>query len=129
MKRAASQGFANHLLLGSILAMGCFGSLGMGVVWMRHQISLEANANKTLQARLAGLERNIQENAAAIAAEKDPAMLARLNVAWNLGLVPPQPDQVRRVTEDPVMRLMAKHNRWLFGERPEVIGFRVAAQP
>jgi hypothetical protein len=129
MKRATPHGFANHLLLGSMLAMGCFGSVGMGVVWMRHQISLAANANKVLQTRLAELERRIQENSAAIATEQDPAVLDRLNQAWKLGLVAPGQGQVIPVAEDPVMRLMAKRNRGLFGERPETIGFRVAMQP
>ena len=128
MRRGTNQGFASHLFLCSLFALGSCGSVGIGVVWMRHQISVQANANKALQSQLAVLDRRIQADSAAIAAGQDPAVLARLNVAWNLGLVPPKHDQVLRVTEDPVVRLAAKHNRGLFGESLAG-GFKVAQQP
>ncbi len=129
MKRGTNHGFASHLFLCSLLALGSCGSVGLGVVWMRHQISVQANANKALQAQLAVLDRRIQADGAAIAAGQDPAVLARLNVEWRLGLVPPAPGQVQRVTVDPVRWLTTKHNRGLFGEQPLAAGFKVALQP
>lgn len=129
MNRSGAHGFASHFLLCTALTLGGFGSVGVGMVWIRHQISLAANANKALQGRLAALERRIEENDAAIAGDRDPAVLSQLNTQWNLGLVPPASDKVKRVTEDPVVRLASKHNRGLFGERTQFAEFRVALEP
>jgi hypothetical protein len=70
------------------------------------------------------------EEAAAIAAEQDPALLNQRNEQWRLGLAFPSPDHVQRVAEDPVMRLAAKHNRGLFDTGASAaVSFRVAEQP
>jgi len=121
-----SRAFVNQFMVYALVAICGCASIGLGTVWMRHQISLAANANKALEASIADLERRIEETDAAISAEQDPAVLNRRNSDWHLGLVPPGETQVRRVGEDPVMRLAALHNRKLFGEGPATISLQVA---
>jgi hypothetical protein len=121
-----SRAFVNSFTVYALVAICTSASIGLGTVWMRHQISLVANENKVLEASIADLDRRIEETDAAIAAEQDPAVLARRNTEWNLGLVAPAETQVRRVSEDPVMRLAALHNRQLFGEGPATVSLPVA---
>src|SRR5271157_1131081 len=125
-KRAKSEAFVNQLLVYALVAICGTGSIGLGTVWMRHQISVAANANKVLEASIADLERRIEETDAAISAEQDPAVLNRRNAEWHLGLVQPGETQVRRVPDDSVTRLAASHNRKLFGEGPATISLQVA---
>ena len=68
--------FVNQVLVYSLVAICLSGSIGLGTVWMRHQISIVANANKALEARIADVARRCEEASAAIAAEQDPAVLA-----------------------------------------------------
>ena len=107
MKASTSQGFINQLLVYT-LVMICFsGSIGLGTVWMRHQISITANATKQLDARLSAIERHLTEATAAAEIERDTNVLLRRNSEWKLGLVPPTQAQIVHVTEDPVIRLAA----------------------
>jgi hypothetical protein len=124
--KSGSQAFVNQFMVYALVAISATASVGLGTVWMRHQISVAANANKVLEASIADVERRVEEADAAIAAEQDPAVLNRRNAEWHLGLVPPGETQVRRVSEDPVMRLASIHNRKLFGEGPATISLQVA---
>jgi hypothetical protein len=126
---SSSPAFVNHLLVYAMVAMGSCGSLGLGMVWIRHQISVEANENKVLQARIEDTERKLDETRAAVAAEMDPTALLKRNADWNLQLAPAAADQEQQVTGDPMLRLAEKRNRGLFGDQPVNIGFRVAMQP
>jgi len=126
--KISNHAFVNQLLVYT-LVMICFsGSIGLGTVWMRHQISLTANATKVLDARIAELDRRLDETKTLLEAEQDPEVLKQRNVAWHLGLVQPTPDQIVRLPGDPVMRLAAKHNRGLFndGATPVTVSLRVA---
>jgi hypothetical protein len=125
-KKAGSQAFVNQFLVYTLVAICGSATIGLGTVWMRHQISVAANENKVLEASIEDLDRRIEEADAAIAAEQDPAVLNRRNTEWHLGLVPPGETQVRRVSEDPVMRLASLHNRKLFGEGPATVSVSLA---
>lgn len=127
MHKKDTHAFVNQLLVYT-LVMFCFsGSIGLGTVWMRHQISLTANSAKVLDAKFTEIERQINETHAAIERAQDPAMLKLLNDQWRLGLVPPIPQQTAYIDEDPVMRLAAKHNRGLFTDGPvSTVSFQVA---
>jgi hypothetical protein len=125
-KKAGSQAFVNQFLVYTLVAICGSATIGLGTVWMRHQISVAANENKVLEASIEDLDRRIEEADAAIAAEQDPAVLNRRNAEWHLGLVPPGETQVRRVSEDPVMRLASLHNRKLFGEGPATVSVSLA---
>ncbi len=128
MRSASTHAFVNQLLVYT-LVMICFsGSIGLGTVWMRHQISLTANATKVLDARIAELDRRISEKTAVIEAEQDPAVLLQRNAAWHLGLVNPRKEQFVDVAGDPVRRLAAKRDRGLFldGVRPATVAIHLA---
>ena len=131
MNRTSNHAYVNQLLVYT-LVMICFsGSIGLGTVWMRHQISLAANATKVLDARIAELDRRVNETKAVLEAEQDPAVLKARNAEWHLGLVQPNPEQIVRLPGDPVMRLAAKHNHGLFndGVTPVTVSLRIAAVP
>lgn len=125
-KKAGSQAFVNQFMVIALVAICGCSTIGLGTVWMRHQISIAANANRTLEASIADLERQVEEADAAISAEQDPAVLTRRNAEWHLGLVPPGETQVHRVTDDTILRLAAMHNSKLFGEGPATVSLRVA---
>jgi hypothetical protein len=121
-----TQAFVNQFMVYVLVAIFGTASIGVGTVWMRHQISVLANTNKALETSIAGLERRIEEADAAVAGEQDPGVLSRKNAEWRLGLVAPGETQVRRVSGDPVMRLAALRNRTLFGERPAAVNLPLA---
>jgi len=110
-----TQAFANQLLVTTLVMIALTGSIGMGTVWMRHQISTTANRTKVLQARLTETERLTNSTRADVERAQDPAMLKLLNAQWRLGLVPPDPQRTATLDEMPVPYLAAKHNRELFG--------------
>ncbi len=126
VEKSGTQAFVNQFMVYALVAICGSASIGLGTVWMRHQISITANANKVLESRIADLERRIEETDSAIASEQDPSVLNRRNSEWQLGLVAPAEMQVRRIPDDSVMRLAAKRNRTLFGEVPATVSFRVA---
>ncbi len=128
MNRSSSHAFVNQLLVYT-LVMICFsGTIGLGTVWMRHQISLTANATKVLDARIAEVERQVSETTTVIEAEQDPVVLQERNTQWHLGLVSPAKEQFVDMPGDPVRRLAAKHNRGLFsdGAAPVAVSLRMA---
>lgn len=128
MKISSSHGFVNQLLVYTLVMIGFSGSIGLGTVWMRHQISVTANSTKILDARMAEVERHLAETITAAETERDPSVLLRRNVEWRLGLVPPDRTQIVHVSEDPVMRLAAKRNRGLFGDSAPTISLPIALQ-
>jgi len=116
MNKTDNHAFVNQLLVYT-LVMICFsGSVGLGTVWLRHQISLAANRNTLLETRVAEVERHLAETTTAIETEQGPDMLMRRNSEWHLGLVQPQEPQVKRVGEDVVIALATKRNRGLFAD-------------
>jgi hypothetical protein len=116
MKTLSSHGFVNQLLVYSLVMIGFSGSIGLGTVWMRHQISMAANSTKLLTARIADVERHLAEATAAAESERDANVLLRRNVEWKLGLVPPRQAQIVYVSGDPVTHLAANRNRGRFGD-------------
>jgi hypothetical protein len=130
-RKAGSQAFVNQFMVLALVAICGCSTIGLGTVWMRHQISIAANENKALETTIAECERQIEEAGAAISAEQDPAVLNGRNTQWHLGLVAPAETQLRREPDDTVTRLISKHNRKLFGDGPAIVslptGARVAA--
>jgi Tfp pilus assembly protein PilN len=128
-KKSGSQAFVNQFMVIALVAICGCSTIGLGTVWMRHQISVVANANKALEASISEIERRIEEADAAISAEQDPAVLARRNAEWQLGLIPPVETQLRRVPDDTVTLLAVKHNRKLFGDGPATVSLRAEPLP
>jgi hypothetical protein len=125
-RRSGSRAFVNQFMVIALVAICGCSTIGLATVWMRHQITVAANANRDLEAQISVSERQIEETDAAISAEQDPAVLNRRNAEWHLGLVPPGETQVHRIAEDTVPRLASKHNSKLFGEGPATVSLRVA---
>ena len=59
MNKSAASAFINQLLVYSLVMLVYTGSIGFGTVWLRHEISLAANRNKTLQAHLDDVQRRL----------------------------------------------------------------------
>jgi hypothetical protein len=125
MKTTDTHAFVNQFLVWLLVTLCIGGSVGLGSVWMRHQISATANANRILEARIADVQRRIDETTTAIEGEQGSDVLRRRNADWRLGLLPATDAQVVRVTEDPVMRLAQRHNRDLFNDSAPTVAFRV----
>ncbi|MBC7368493.1 MAG: hypothetical protein H7343_17060 [Undibacterium sp.] len=123
--RSNNHAFVNQFVIYTLVTICFSGSIGLGTVWMRHQISLAANANKLLETRLAELNRHLAETATTIEIEQGTALLKQRNVSMNLGLIPPV---VQDVSENPALRLAAKASRALLNDRAPVISFQLAAR-
>ena len=121
--------FANQLVVCLLVTISVAGSAGLSLVWLRHQISITANANRALAARLRDVERQITETITLVETASSPDALRRLNADFRLGLAPVSEGQVMHVTGDPVQRLVARANRELFGEARAPIALTLAAQP
>jgi|UniRef100_UPI00404AF991 hypothetical protein len=127
MHKKDTHAFVNQLLVYTLVMFFFSGSIGLGTVWMRHQISITANSAKVLEGKFNEMERLINETHAAIERAQDPAMLKLLNDQWSLGLIPPVPQRTAYIDEDPVMRLAAKHNQGLFSDATvPTVSFQVA---
>jgi hypothetical protein len=119
MNKKDTHAFVNQLLVYT-LVMICFsGSIGLGTVWLRHQISITANNTKRLEQRIVESERYLAELNTQITAEQSIDVLARRNSEWKLGLVLPKEPQVVRVSESPERRLAARNNAEVFA--PEAV--------
>ena len=114
MNKTDNNAFVNQLLVYT-LVMICFsGSIGLGTVWLRHQISVTANNTKQLEQRIAETERHMAELNTQITEEQTITVLNRRNADWSLGLVQPREPQVVRVNESAERRLAARNNAEVF---------------
>jgi hypothetical protein len=103
-----SAAFVNQLLVCLLVTIGFGGSIGLGTVWMRHQISVTANANRALAAEFSRVERLIDEKKTVIETEQAPDKLRMLNVAMHLGLVPFSEVPVTHVPDNTTERLVRR---------------------
>ena len=123
--RPNNHAFINQFVIYTLVTICFSGSIGLGTVWMRHQISLTANANKVLESRLAELNRHLAETATSVAIEQDPALLKQRNFSMRLGLTPPV---VEAVNENAPHRLAAKASRRFLNDRAIPVVFQLAAR-
>lgn len=129
MKILSHQGFVNQLLIYTLVMIGFSGSIGLGTVWIRHQISITANTTKQLAVQIADVERRLAETTTAAESERDTNILLRRNAEWHLGLVPPAQEQIVHVPGDPVLRLAANRNRGLYRDSAVTVSFPLALRP
>lgn len=115
-KQATTHAFVNQLLVYTLVMICVSGSVGLGTVWLRYQISVTANRNKQLEARVAEVERHLAETTTEVETEQGPAVLQRRNTEWHLGLVQTKESQVAHVNEEVDIRLAAKRNQGLFSD-------------
>ena len=114
MKPPPAHALVNRLIALTLLLLVFSGSLGLGAVWVRQEISQTANRSRGFVARINDVERRLDEVNAEIAAAVNPDALLRQNEAMRLGLATPKETQVVRVEGSPELRLAAKRNREIF---------------
>lgn len=114
MKPPPAPGLVNRLIALTLLLLVFTGTLGLGAVWMRQEISQTANHSRTLEDRLTVVERRLDEVNAEVAAAVNPDALLRQNKFMSLTLVAPREIQVVRVDGSAELRLAAKRNREVF---------------
>ncbi len=114
MKPPPANANVNRLIALSLLLLVFSGTLGLGAVWVRQEISQTANRSRALVARIADVERRLDEVNAEVAAAVNPDVLLKQNQVMRLGLATPKEAQVVRVDGSPELRLAAKRNREIF---------------
>lgn len=111
MNFSSNRAFVNQFLVGLLVTIGLGGTVGLGTVWMRHQVSLVAESNAALQKEIVDVERRVANTRALVEEAQSQEVLARQNEAMHLGLVELNPAQVVAVNEDPIQLLVAHANR------------------
>jgi hypothetical protein len=101
----------NRLIALSLLLLLFSGSLGLGAVWVRQEISQTANRSRGLVAKIADVERRLDDVNTAIAVAGTVNALQQQNEVMRLGLALPKEAQVVRVEGSPELRLLARLNR------------------
>lgn len=112
--RKTSAAVVNGLFFLTLFMLAYAGAIGFGTVWLRHRISVTANANKALEMQMLDLQRRDNEVLAEIAQAQTTAELLRQNSLLGLQLVQPREGQVLRTTDDVERRLAAKRFGRLF---------------
>ncbi|MDI1249054.1 MAG: hypothetical protein PSV13_09350 [Lacunisphaera sp.] len=115
MRPPPAHSLVNRLIALTLLLVFA-GSLGLGAVWFRQEISQTANRSRSLENKLADVERRLDEVNAQVAAAVNPDTLLRQNAMMRLGLAVPQEIQVHRVAVSAELRLAAKRNAEAFRE-------------
>jgi hypothetical protein len=108
MKFPGTQAFVNQLVVYVLVTLAGGGSVGLGAVWMRQQITLTAAANKTLEGEVANLRRQLDVLNVQVEQERTDSVLERRNLEWHLGLEQAPRNQVTRVPGDARLLLAAK---------------------
>lgn len=123
-----SSAFVNQIVVCLLVTIFCSGSIGLGTVWMRQQISHTANTNRRLEANIKEINRRLDEASAYIAAEQSQESLQRRNLEWSLGLVPVSEAKVMHVPHDSAGRMISRANRALFRDTDvaEPTAFKIA---
>lgn len=114
MRPPPAHAFVSQLIALTLLLLVFSGSLGLGAVWVRQEISGSANRSHGIETRIADVERRLDEVNAEVASALNPSELLRQNQAMLLGLSSPRELQIQRVEGSPELRLASKHNREVF---------------
>ncbi len=110
MRPPPANALVNKIVALTLCLLVFSGTLGLGAVWVRQEIFSTANRSRQVQARIADVERQLDEVTAGVATALSPAELLRRNESLHLGLAAPREMQVVRVEESPQLRLIAKHS-------------------
>ncbi len=114
MKPPPPRTIVNRIILLTLCGLMLTGTLGLGAVWMRQEISQTANESRVIQEKIEDVERRLDEVQAQVAAAVNPDTLLDRNRAMHLALAAPREPQVVRVGESVELRLAAKRNREIF---------------
>lgn len=124
MNKSAASAYINQLLVYSLVLLMYSGSIGFGTVWLRHEISLAANRNKTLQAHVDDVQRRLDQLTAEIASVQTPDALIRLDASLRLGLDTPRQEQIEHVSTDVMQWLAARRNAGAYLAEIRPVDFR-----
>ena len=114
MKPPPAASLVNRIIAMILTLLVLSGTLGLGAVWMRQEISQTANRSRAFEGRITDVERRLDEVNAQVAAALNPDSLLRQNQFMNLALATPREVQVNRVAESAELRLATKRNRDVF---------------
>ena len=114
MRPPPAHSLVNRLIALTLLLLVFAGSLGLGAVWFRQEISQIANRSRSLEGKLADIERRLDEVNAEVATAVNPKALLEQNEAMRLSLAAPREIQVVRVAESAELRLASKRNNEAF---------------
>lgn len=109
---------AGALALMTLLLVGYIGAIAFATVWLRHRISVAANASRALEVQMAEVQRKIDGVNADIARAESPAQLLAQNTALGLNLVRPGEQQIVRTSDDVERRLATKRFNQLLSRNP-----------
>jgi frataxin-like iron-binding protein CyaY len=115
----------NRVIFLTLMLLVFTGTLGLGAVWMRQEISQTANRSRALEDRLTDISRRMDEVNADVASAVNPDALLRQNESMRLALASPREFQVQRVSGSAELWLAAKRNREVF--RVETASFAATA--
>jgi hypothetical protein len=122
MRPPPAHTFVSQLIALALLLLVFSGSLGLGAVWVRQEISGSANRSHGIETKIAEVERRLDEVNAEVAAALNPSELLRQNQAMMLGLSSPREVQITRVNELPELRLARKRNGEIFNLSTDRVG-------
>jgi hypothetical protein len=114
MKPPPAHTIVNRVILLTLACLMLTGTLGLGAVWMRQEISQTANQSRLLEGKIEDVERRLDEVHAQVATEVNPDTLRTSNQEMKLALAAPREAQVVRVSVSAELRLAAKRNREIF---------------
>jgi len=114
MRPPPAHSLVNRLIALTLLLLVFAGSLGLGAVWFRQEISQTANRSRSLENKLADVERRLDEVNAQVAAAVNPDTLLRQNEVMRLGLAAPREIQVQRVAGSAELHLASKRTAEAF---------------
>jgi len=110
MKPPPAHAFVNRLIALTLLLLIFSGSLGLGAVWMRQEISQVANRSRALEGEMAKVERRLAAVNTEVATALNTKALLQQNEAMRLGLAFPHEIQVIRIDGSPERRLASRRN-------------------
>lgn len=114
MKTSDTRAFVNQFVVGLLVTIGFGGTVGLGTVWMRHQVSVVADNNRVIEQQIDAVSRQIADTSARIESAMNTDTLLAENDSMHLGLVPMTQPQVNPVTQDTIALLVAESNRRVF---------------
>jgi len=124
--RTNNHAFINQFFLCTLFTICFSGSIGLGTVWMRHQISLTANANKVLEAAPRRIGPSTSRKR--LPRSRSSKRLRSWNnatCAWGYPWLRPVVQDVR---ENPTLHLASKASRGLLTDRVVPVSFRLASR-
>jgi hypothetical protein len=127
MKPPPASNLINRVILLTLMLLVFTGTLGLGAVWMRQEISQTANRSRALEDRLTDAQRRLDELSAEVATAVNPRALLRQNETMRLALGTPRETQVQRVAVSAELKLVQKRNLEVF--RIETASFASLNRP